>query len=100
MARMVGGRGYLTPLAPDDLRHPLVAHAHDLGDGLHRQAVLVGGADGFVSLFTELASSLLQLVLTAGVLLGKGRETRFGVRCLTLGTGNSKGSSVLFLLFG
>src|ERR1700691_500120 len=29
-------------LAPHDLRHSLVAHAHDLGDGVHRQALGVG----------------------------------------------------------
>jgi hypothetical protein len=36
-------------LAPDDLRHPLVAHIEDAGDGGHWQAVLIGGADGRVA---------------------------------------------------
>lgn len=44
--------------APHNLRNPLMAHAHDLGDGLHRQAVFVGGADGLVPFLAELVGCL------------------------------------------
>jgi hypothetical protein len=46
-------------LAADDLRDPLVAHAHDAGDGLHRQAVAVCRADGLVALLAQLVAGLL-----------------------------------------
>jgi hypothetical protein len=47
-------------LAPDDLRDPLMAHAHDLGNGLHGQTLAVGGADGFVALLPSGFARLLQ----------------------------------------
>jgi hypothetical protein len=87
-------------LAAHNLRHPLMAHAHDLSDGFHRQAVLVGGANGFVSLPSKGVGGLLQLALAAGVALGECRQTGSGFRCLALGTGNSRGSSVLFRQIG
>jgi hypothetical protein len=41
-----------------------VAHAHDLGDGRHRQSIAVGGPDGVVSLVAELLGLLRQGFLT------------------------------------
>jgi hypothetical protein len=55
-----------------DLRDALVAHAHDLGDGLHRQAVVVGGADGFVAFLSERFARLIQSGFAPRVVLGKG----------------------------
>lgn len=90
----------LDGLAADDLRHALMAHAHDLGDGLHRQAVLIRRPDGFIALCAELVGRLLQLALPVGVFLGKGRQAGFRLGCLALGTDDSEGSSALFLLIG
>jgi len=36
-----------------------MAHPHDLGDGLHRQAVGVGGPDRLVALLAKLVCGLL-----------------------------------------
>jgi hypothetical protein len=46
-------------LAPDDLRHALMAHLHDLRDGLHRQPFAVGRADGLVALVAQVFGGLL-----------------------------------------
>jgi hypothetical protein len=46
-------------LAPHNLRHPLMAHAHDLSNGSHRQALTVGGAYGFVPLAPKILLGLL-----------------------------------------
>jgi len=77
-------------LAPHDLRHPLVAHAHDLGNGLHRQAVFVGRPDGAVSLSPQLVGGLLKLAFAAGIGLGKGCQAVFGLGCLALRSGDVK----------
>jgi hypothetical protein len=75
-------------LAPDDLRDALVAHAHDLGDGFHRQAIAVGGADRFVSLVAEVFARLLLRCVALGVGLCKGGKTRSGLWCLTFRSGD------------
>jgi hypothetical protein len=72
--------------APDDLRHPLVAHAHDLGNGSHRQAVVVGRSDRFVALLAQLVAGSLQLSLTLRVALGKARQVASGIRGLAFRT--------------
>jgi hypothetical protein len=71
--------------APDDLRHPLVAHAHDLGNGGHRQSVAVGGADGVVALLAQLVACLLPCCLALGVARGKGRQAASGLGSLAFG---------------
>lgn len=67
-----------------------MAHAHDLGNGLHRQAIVVGGADGFVPLLSEVFGSLLQGCLTPGVVLGEGRQAGSGLRGLAFRTGDAR----------
>jgi hypothetical protein len=56
-----------------------VAHLHDLGDGLHGEAILVGSADGFVALVAQFLAGLLQLGLPLGVARGKGRQAASGL---------------------
>jgi hypothetical protein len=67
-----------------------VAHAHDLGDGLHGQAIVVGGADGFVSLLPEGFAGLIQGGFTPGVVLGEGRQAGSGLGGLAFRTGDLK----------
>jgi hypothetical protein len=76
-------------LAPDDLRDALMAHAHDLGNGLHRQTALVGRPYGFVSLVPELFGGLLQGCFALGVVLGKGCEAGSGLGSMTFRAGYS-----------
>jgi len=83
----LGGQLYL---APHDLRDPLVAHVHDLSDGLHRQAVSVSRPDGLIAFGSQTLGLLLQLVFTLGVILGKGHQALAGFRCLALGTGDAE----------
>lgn len=56
-----------------------MAHAHDLGDGLHGQSTAVGGPDGFVPLLSQYFGGLLQGLLAPGVVLGKGGQTGSGL---------------------
>jgi hypothetical protein len=42
----------------------LVAHAHDLGYGRHRQSIAVGGPDGVIPLDAQLLSGLRKGVVT------------------------------------
>lgn len=77
-------------LAPDDLRDALMAHAHDLGDGLHRQPIAVGGADGRVAGLAQVVAGLVQGCFTADVVLGKGRKTASGLGGLAFWTGDPK----------
>jgi hypothetical protein len=65
-------------LAAHDLADPLMAHAHDLGDGSHRQAVAVGLADGFVALGSQCFVLPLQGLLAPGVVLGEGAQAGAG----------------------
>jgi hypothetical protein len=77
-------------LAPDDLRHPLVAHAHDLGDGLHGQALAVSRTDGFVPLLPQGFAGLLQGCFAFGVVLGEGGQTGSGLWGLAFRSGDLK----------
>jgi hypothetical protein len=67
-----------------------MAHAHDLSDGLHRQAVVVGGPDGFVSLVSEVFGGLLQSGFALGVVLGEGGQAGSGLGSLTFGAGDPR----------
>jgi hypothetical protein len=67
-----------------------MAHAQDLGDGSHRQAVLVGGADRLIPLLAQLVAGLVQRRLALGVLLGKGSQMSSGVGCLAFGSGDPR----------
>jgi hypothetical protein len=66
-----------------------MAHAHDLGDGLHRQATRVGCLYGFVPLLSELFGGLLQSCFAPGVVLGKGDQIGSGLGSLTFGASDS-----------
>jgi hypothetical protein len=65
-----------------------VAHAHDLGDGLHRQAVAVGLADGLVALGSQSLQRLCQRILALGIDLGEGGKTGAGLGSLAFRTGD------------
>lgn len=75
-------------LAPYDLRHPLVAHVHDLSNGFHRQAVAMSRPDGLIAFGSQALGLLRQLVFTLGVILGEGHQALAGFGCLALGTGD------------
>lgn len=62
-------------LAPDDLRDTLMAHAHDLCNGLHRKAVVVGRPDGPVTLAPQCFACPLQRGFAPRVVLGEGSQT-------------------------
>ena len=64
-----------------------MAHAHDLSNGLHRQATLVGCSYGFVALLSELFGGLFQGCFALGVVLGKGREAGSGLGSMTFRAG-------------
>lgn len=49
-----------------------MAHAHDLGDGFHRQAVFVGSTDRFITFVAQLVGGTGQLGLALGELPGEG----------------------------
>jgi hypothetical protein len=66
-----------------------VAHAHDAGDGCHRQAVGVGNADSFVPLLAEGLAGLVERGFALGVVLGEGRELGASVGCFAFWTGDS-----------
>lgn len=76
-------------LAPHDLRDPLVAHAHDLRNGVHRQAIGIGSSDRLVPLLSERFASPVKRLLALGVVLGEGRESRFGLGCLAFCSGDA-----------
>lgn len=67
-----------------------MAHAHDLGDGLHGQALAVGRADGFVPLLPEVFPGLLQRGIALGVVLGEGGQAGSGLGCLAFRAGDLK----------
>lgn len=62
-----------------------MAHAHDLGNGLHRQAALIGRADGFVSLLPERFGDLLQGRFALGVVLGESCQMSSGLGSVAFG---------------
>jgi hypothetical protein len=62
-----------------------VTHVHNLGDGLHGQAIVVGGADGFVPLLPKCVGGLLQSDFALGVVRGKGGEAASGLGGLASG---------------
>jgi hypothetical protein len=64
-----------------------VAHAHDLGNGLHGEALAVSGADGLVSLLAEVFTGLLQGGFTPQVVLGEGSEAGSSLGRLAFGAG-------------
>jgi hypothetical protein len=66
-----------------------MAHAHDLGDGFHRQAVAVGGSNRPVTLGSQAFRSFFQLSFPPRVFLGECRQPVAGFRCLTFWTGDS-----------
>jgi hypothetical protein len=66
----------------------LKAQADDLGDGLHRQAVLVGRSDRFITLLAELRGCLLKGGLSPCEVPGEGHEPLLNLRGLTRGTGD------------
>jgi hypothetical protein len=80
--------GCAVRLAPDDLRHPLMAHAHNLGYGLHGQTLAVGRSYGFVPLLPERFGGLLQGRFALGVVLGEGGEVSSGLGSMTFGAGD------------
>ncbi len=65
-----------------------MAHAHNLGDGLHGQATLIGRSDGFVSLLAERFASLLQGRFALGVVLGEGGQMGSGLGSMAFGAGD------------
>jgi hypothetical protein len=77
-------------LAPYDLRDALVAHAHDLGNGLHGQTLAVGRADGLIPLVAEVFTGLLQGGFAPGVVLGEGGQVGSGLGRLTFRSGDLK----------
>jgi hypothetical protein len=66
-----------------------VAHAHDPGNGRHRQALAVSRADGLVALLPQFFTGLLQSGFALGVALGKGSKTVSGVRGLAFSSGDA-----------
>ena len=66
-----------------------MAHAHHLGNGLHRQSFPIRNSDRLVTLNPQRLGSLLQLAFAACELLCECRETFAGFRCLTFRTGDS-----------
>ena len=69
-------------LATNDLRDALMAHAHDPGDGRHRQALAVRGANRLVPLLLEGFLGLRQRSFALSVLLGESSQTASGLRGL------------------
>src|ERR1700692_3323628 len=65
-------------LASDDLRDPLMAQAHGLSDGLHRQPFAVGEADGLVALSAQALGLRIQGGCALRVVLGEGCQALFG----------------------
>lgn len=67
-----------------------MAHVHDLGNGLHRQTIAVGRADGFVALLPQRFAGFLQGLLAPGVVLGKGGQTASNFGGLAFRAGDSR----------
>jgi hypothetical protein len=65
-----------------------MAHAHDLGDGLHGQALAVGRPYSFVSLLPECFGCLLQGCFALGVVLGEGNQMASGLGSVAFETGD------------
>lgn len=65
-----------------------MAHAHDLGDGLHGQALAVGRPYGFVSLLPERFDGLLQSCFAPGVVLGEGDQMDSGLGSVAFRAGD------------
>lgn len=65
-----------------------MAHAHDLGNGRHGQALAIGRPYGFVSLVPELFGGLLQSCVAPGVVLGEGGQVGSGLGGVTFGAGD------------
>lgn len=65
-----------------------MAHVHDLGDGRHRQPVVVGATNRQVALNAQLLGGLVQLLLALDVLLSEGGKTGFGLWGLAFRTGD------------
>lgn len=63
-----------------------MAHAHDLGDGLHGQTLAVGRPDGVVPLLPESFGGLRQGRFAPGVVLGEGSQAGSGLGCLAFRT--------------
>lgn len=75
-------------LASDDLRHALVAHAHDPGNRRHWQSLAVGSADRLVPLVAQLGDSLVERGFALGIRLGEGCQACSGVWGLAFGSGD------------
>jgi hypothetical protein len=67
-----------------------VAHAHDLRDGLHGEAVVVGGSDGLIALAAQVFACLVEYGFLLGVALGKGCESGLGFGCLAFWSGDPR----------
>jgi hypothetical protein len=67
-----------------------VAQAHDLGNGLHGQAIAVGSPDRLVPLLPQGFVGLLQRGFALGVALGEGRQAASGLGCLAFRSGDLK----------
>lgn len=66
-----------------------MTHAHNLGDGLHRQTLAVGSADGLVSLLAERFGGLLQGCFAPHVVLGESDQMGSGLGSVAFGAGDS-----------
>lgn len=75
----MGLRGCVPQLTANDLRHPLVAHVQDLGNGLHWEVVFVGGTDRLVALISQHLRLLVKLRLAAGKVLSEGFQAGLGL---------------------
>lgn len=67
-----------------------MAHAHDLCDRRHRQAVGIGRPDGLIALVPEGFASLLQGRFALGVVLGEGGQAVSDLGCLAFRSGDSR----------
>lgn len=65
-----------------------MAHAHDLGDGRHRQTIVVGAPNRQVALNTQLLGSPIQFFLAPAVLLSKRSKASFGLGSLAFRAGD------------
>ncbi len=65
-----------------------MAHAHDLSNGFHGQALAVGRPYGFVSLLPELFGGLLQGCFTPDVVLGEGGQMGSGLGSMAFRAGD------------
>lgn len=66
-----------------------MAHAQDLGDGRHRQAVTVCLTDGLVALRAERFVCPFQGFLALGVVLGEGAQAGTGFGSMAGSAGDS-----------